>query len=232
MSTHKRMATAEHDWKQGLYAITDAVLLNDDDHLFAACAAALQGGLALLQYRDKSTDAQRRWRQAAKLATLCEAYSVPLIVNDDLELAKRLRDDGYTNVGLHLGQADGSLSRARKWLGSSAIIGATCHGRLDLAERATGEGASYLAFGRFFASRTKPQAPPASLRLLDQAARFGLPRVAIGGIDIDNIVAAREAGAELLATVHGVFGGEDPTLRVRKLKRQLDSASSQLIHKM
>lgn len=231
MSISKRMVTAEHDWKQGLYAITDDVLLNDDDRLFSACSAALQGGLALLQYRDKSTDTQRRWQQAAKLATLCEAYAVPLIINDDLELATRLRDSGLINVGLHLGQDDGSLSQARKQLGPTAIIGATCHGRLDLAERAAGEGASYLAFGRFFASRTKPQAPPASLSLLDQAACFGLPRVAIGGIDTDNIVAAREAGAELLATVHAAFAGVDPKARVLELNRRLDSASSQLIHK-
>ena len=162
-----------------------------------------------------------RWRQARALAALCAEQGVPLIVNDDLALASRLRDAGFSGVGLHLGQGDGSLRQARERLGPQTIIGATCHARLDLAARAADEGASYLAFGRFFVSHTKPEAPPASLALLAGAARFGLPRVAIGGIDGDNVVTARAAGAELLATVHAVFGGGDPEARVRELNRRL-----------
>ena len=77
-----------------------------------------------------------------------------MIVNDDAELAARL------GVGLHLGQTDGSLSAARALLGRQAIIGATCHAQLELAEQAVAEGASYVAFGRFFNSSTKPGAPP------------------------------------------------------------------------
>ena len=220
------MNDKRHDWTRGVYAITDAQLLPSDRQLIEACRAALNGGLALLQYRDKSGDLSHRLRQALALAMLCRDYSVPLIINDDLALARRLRDDGFAGVGLHLGQEDGSLRQAREVLGPEAIIGATCHARLDLAERAADEGASYLAFGRFFASKTKPEAPPATLDLLAEATRFGLPRVAIGGIDIDNVSQARNAGAELLATVHGVFGGGDPESRVRELNARLDSAYS------
>lgn len=220
------MKDIRHDWTRGVYAITDAQLLPGDRQLLEACRAALEGGLALLQYRDKSGDVSHRLRQALALGMLCRDYSVPLIINDDMRLARRLQDDGFTDVGLHLGQEDGSISEARDLLGPEAIIGATCHGRLDLAERATAEGASYLAFGRFFASRTKPEAPPAPLELLAQAECFALPRVAIGGIDIDNIALARKAGAELLATVHGVFGGDNPTARVRELNYRLESGHS------
>jgi thiamine-phosphate pyrophosphorylase len=215
------MIDKRHDWTRGVYAITDAQLLPSDRQLLKACRAALEGGLALLQYRDKSGDLSHRVRQALALAMMCRDYAVPLIINDDLALARRLRDDGFAEVGLHLGQEDGSLREARKVLGAEAIIGATCHARLDLAEKAATEGASYLAFGRFFASKTKPEAPPAMLDLLGEADRFGLPRVAIGGIDVDNVRMAREAGAELLATVHGVFGGEDPEARVRALNTRL-----------
>lgn len=215
------MTDKRHDWTRGVYAITDAQLLSNDRQLLAACRAALNGGLALLQYRDKSGDLSHRLRQALALAMMCRDVAVPLIINDDLALARRLRDDGFTGVGLHLGQEDGSLREAREVLGPEAIIGATCHASLALAERAASEGASYLAFGRFFASKTKPEAPPATLDLLAGAGRFGLPRVAIGGIDIDNAGLARCAGAELLATVHGVFGGDDPEARVRAINARL-----------
>lgn len=220
-----------HDWGRGIYAITDTTLLPDDAQLLGGCEAALRGGLALLQYRDKSGNDELRWRQARALAALCETYDVPLIVNDDLALAQRLRAEGFSSVGLHLGQCDGSLREARARLGFDAIIGATCHARLDFAERATADGASYLAFGRFFASRTKPEAPPASLELLARAGRFGLPRVAIGGIDSDNAVKARDAGADLLATVHAVFGGADPEACVRELNRCLKRHAPEFIHR-
>ncbi|WP_129139763.1 thiamine phosphate synthase [Modicisalibacter coralii] len=208
-------------WRSGVYAITDADLLPDDARLVAACDAALRGGLALLQYRDKSRDAPRRRHQAEALATLCRQHGVPLIVNDDLDLARELREAGFANVGVHLGQEDTPVAVARRQLGDAAIVGATCHARLDLAERAAGEGASYLAFGRFFTSRTKPEAPPADLGLLAEAARFDLPRVAIGGLGADNVGRAREAGADLVAMVHAVFGDGDPAVNVRRLRRRL-----------
>lgn len=217
------MSVSSLRWRRGLYAITDATLLPDDKTLLGACDAALRGGLALLQYRDKSSDQERRWRQASALATLCHDHGVPLIVNDDTMLALRLREAGFEGVGLHLGQRDGGLIEARAALGCEAIIGATCHGRLDLAERARGQGASYVAFGRFFASRTKPDAPPADPSLLAEAARLGLPRVAIGGVDVTTIDTLRRAGADLFATVHAVFGGRDVEARVRQLNRCLNA---------
>ncbi|WP_277810358.1 thiamine phosphate synthase [Chromohalobacter canadensis] len=213
------------DWTRGIYAITDATLLPDDERLFSACERVLSAGPALLQYRDKSADADKRWRQATTLAGYCHDAGVPLIVNDDTALAVRLGARFGTTIGVHLGQQDGALDAAREALGPSAIIGATCHARLDLAERATAEGASYLAFGRFFASHTKPEAPPAPLSLLGDAARFGLPRVAIGGLDVHTMRLAREAGAELLATVHAVFGADDPAVAVRGLQASLGEAA-------
>ncbi|MAX32236.1 thiamine-phosphate diphosphorylase [Onishia taeanensis] len=211
----------EPEWTRGLYAITDEALLSDDQRLFSACDAALRGGLALLQYRDKSDDGEKRWRQASELAARCAAFDVPLIINDDVALAARLRSAGHQRVGVHLGQQDGHVDEARYRLGPMTIVGVTCHGRLELAERAAAEGASYLAFGRFFASRTKPSASPASLSLLGEAKRFGLPRVAIGGIAADNIATVRQAGADLVAAVDAIFGGEDPESRVSELNRRL-----------
>lgn len=207
-------------WQRGIYAITDSSLLPDDRRLLAACESALQGGLALLQYRDKSTDEIRRWRQSQALAELCRRFRVPLIINDDLALTLRLREAGFDGIGLHLGKQDGSLREARRMLGNEAIVGASCYASLAIAEQAAAAGASYLAFGRFFASQTKPEATPASLELLEEAARFGLPRVAIGGLDVDNVARVQDAGGDLLATVHTVFGGADPAERVALLRRR------------
>lgn len=113
---------------RGLYAITDSQLLAGK--FLAYVEAALDGGVTLLQYRDKSSDEARRLREAEKLRELCSRYKTQLIINDDAELAARL------GVGVHLGQTDGPLTPARALLGSKAIIGSTCHSQIELAEQA------------------------------------------------------------------------------------------------
>jgi thiamine-phosphate pyrophosphorylase len=188
---------------RGLYAITDSQLLADG-RLLPYVEAALKGGARLLQYRDKSSNEARRLREAEALAELCLRHGAQLIINDDLELAARL------GVGLHLGQEDGSLSAARALLGGNTIIGATCHARLELAEQARRDGASYIAFGRFFNSQTKPGAPAASPELLEQArARFRLPIVAIGGVTLDTAPGLIARGASMVAVIHALFAAEN-----------------------
>ncbi len=190
---------------RGLYAITDTPLLAGGK-LLPYAAAALRGGARLLQYRDKSGDAMRRFDEAQALAELCRNHDATLIINDDLELAARL------NVGLHLGQGDGSLSSARARLGNDAVIGGTCHAQLELAERAVAEGASYVAFGRFFNSNTKPGAPAATVELLDQARqRFERPIVAIGGVTRENAPDLIARGASLIAVIHALFAADSAT---------------------
>nr|WP_016393491.1 thiamine phosphate synthase [Pseudomonas plecoglossicida]EPB95535.1 thiamine-phosphate pyrophosphorylase [Pseudomonas plecoglossicida NB2011] len=186
---------------RGLYAITDSQLLAG--RFLSHVEAALEGGVCLLQYRDKTDDAARRLREAEALMKLCERYGTRLIINDDAELAARL------GVGVHLGQTDGPLTPARALLGRHAIIGSTCHAELDLARQAASEGASYVAFGRFFNSVTKPGAPAANVELLEQArAQVSLPIAVIGGITLDNAAPLVDHGADLLAVIHGLFGAD------------------------
>ncbi|MFJ3076347.1 MULTISPECIES: thiamine phosphate synthase [unclassified Pseudomonas] len=196
---------------RGLYAITDSQLLAG--RFLSHVEAALEGGVCLLQYRDKSDDAARRLREAEALMKLCERYGTELIINDDAELAARL------GVGVHLGQTDGPLTPARALLGRQAIIGSTCHAQLDLAQQAASEGASYVAFGRFFNSVTKPGAPAANVELLEQArAQVKLPIAVIGGITLDNAAPLVAHGADLLAVIHGLFGvdsAQEVTRRAR-----------------
>ncbi|NIF27754.1 thiamine phosphate synthase [Pantoea sp. Tr-811] len=186
---------------RGLYAITDSQLLAG--RFLSHVEAALEGGVCLLQYRDKSDDAARRLREAEALMKLCERYGTQLLINDDAELAARL------GVGVHLGQTDGPLTPARALLGRQAIIGSTCHASLELAAQAASEGASYVAFGRFFNSVTKPGAPAANVELLEQArAQVKLPIAVIGGITLDNAAPLVAHGADLLAVIHGLFGAD------------------------
>lgn len=195
--------------RPGLYAITDATLL-PPERLIPAVEAALRGGAVMVQYREKSLPFPDRLSQARNLLAACNNARVPLIINDDPELAKRAGASG-----VHLGQSDSSLTLARKHLGENAIIGATCHASMDLAAEAYHAGADYLAFGRFFPSSTKPGAPAASPDILGRARRFGKPITAIGGIALENGESLIRAGADMLAVVGGLFDGDDHLIEHR-----------------
>lgn len=200
----------------GLYAITDGSLLHG--RLLDAVEQALQGGARIVQYRDKSTDSARRHDEAAALRSLCQAQGVPLLINDDVDLAAAIGADG-----VHLGQGDTALAEARHRLGADAIIGITCHDQLDLAAAATAGGASYLAFGAMFASSSKPLARPCPLTTLTAARRFGLPLVAIGGITPDNAGQVIAAGANALAVIAGLWKAPDIRQRARQFAQEFSS---------
>jgi thiamine-phosphate pyrophosphorylase len=201
------------DWpRRGLYLLTPET--PDTDALCARVEIALGAGAALLQYRNKSGDAALKLAQAAALLPLCRRHHVPLLINDDVELAHAVRADG-----VHLGEFDAGIADARRLLGPRAIIGASCYDDAARAERAARDGASYLAFGAFFPSPTKPQARRASAHLLRDAARLGLPMVAIGGITADNARPLIAAGADLLAVISAVFDDPDIGAATRRLAR-------------
>ncbi|PTQ88397.1 thiamine phosphate synthase [Agitococcus lubricus] len=183
--------------KHGVYVITDSLLLHG--RLLEAVEQALIGGANLVQYRAKQATASTRYQEAFALKSLCVAYEVPLIINDDLDLAARLK------VGVHLGRGDGAIELARQRLGDKAIIGATCHNSLEFAAQAVDAGASYLAFGAFYPSPSKPLASLADINILRQAQVFNLPLVAIGGITLDNAPPLITAGANYLAMISEIF---------------------------
>ncbi|WP_421869004.1 thiamine phosphate synthase [Motiliproteus sp.] len=205
---------------QGLYAITDATL-TPDATLLDQVEQALRGGAAIVQYRDKSDQADQRLRQAKALAQLCRRYQRPLLINDDVQLAL---DSGAD--GVHLGQTDGSLEQARQHLGSDAIIGITCHDSLELAQQAQQGGADYVAFGAFFVSATKPDARPAPMKLLAEAKQqLSVPIVAIGGINRDNAGQLIEQGADMIAVIGDLFGHADVQASAQCLNACFDAKS-------
>ncbi|CAK0747692.1 Thiamine-phosphate synthase [Gammaproteobacteria bacterium] len=185
---------------QGLYAIADTSLI-PEEMLVEKVALALYGGACLVQYRDKGTDPGHREWQAVDLLHLCNSFKVPLLINDDVELAAKIGA-----AGVHLGQNDMPVAHARALLGPSALIGVSCHDDLSLALQAERDGASYVAFGRFFPSHTKPFAIQANPDLLTDAKKYlQVPLAAIGGITPDNAKILLAAGADLLAVIHGLF---------------------------
>jgi len=192
---------------RGLYAITDG----PRPDLHAAVESALNGGAAILQYRDKSAESERRHAEAASLLAACRRFGIPLIVNDDVDLAAAIGADG-----VHLGEHDGGIDAARTRLGAAAIIGVSCYDSLDRARQLAAAGADYLAFGAFFPSPTKPLARRAGAGLLRDAKSLGLPLVAIGGITPDNAQPLIEAGADFVAAISGVFAAADPFAAARR----------------
>ena len=188
---------------RGLYAVTPDIA--DTAELTAKVEAALVGGAALVQYRNKTADPELRMVQAGTLRALCQARGVPLVINDDVDVATALDADG-----LHLGKEDRMLSEARARLGPEKLLGASCYDRLESAVAAVRAGADYVAFGSFSASLVKPGAVRAPLTLLGEAKqKLGVPIVAIGGITLDNASQLIAAGADAVAVISALFSAPD-----------------------
>lgn len=189
---------------RGLYAITPEAA--DADTLLRQVSAALEGGIAGLQYRRKKGAAAQ---EAAALAALCRRSGVPFFVNDDLDLALACGADGA-----HLGREDGDIAAARTKL-VGKVLGISCYDSLDAARAAVAAGADYIAFGSVFASPTKPDAVRAPLSLFAEARVLGVPRVAIGGITLQNAPQLLSAGADALAVISDLFDAPDIAGRAR-----------------
>ena len=189
---------------RGLYAITPERA--DPATLLRQVAQALEGGIAMLQYRRK--DGQNA-EEAKLLARMCRKRAVPFIVNDDVRLALESGADG-----VHLGRDDGGLSAARAML-HGKVLGASCYGSLSAARAAVAAGADYIAFGSVFPSPTKPAAVRAPLILFSEARSLGVPLVAIGGITLQNAPQLLAAGADSLAVISDLFEAPDIGERAR-----------------
>jgi len=197
---------------RGLYAITPEE--PDTGRLLALVRAALAGGAAAIQYRSKNASSALRREQARALAELCRSHRTPLIVNDDVGLARESGADGA-----HLGADDGDLAEARRQLGPDRLLGASCYNRLELAIAAKAAGADHVAFGAVFDSPTKPAAVRAPLALFAAArGAVGLPLVAIGGITPENAAGVIAAGADAVAVISAVFDAPDVAARASEFK--------------
>ena len=187
----------------GPYAITPD--LNQTNDLLNKTRQVLEGGVKLVQYRNKSANESLRREQAKLLLSLCREYNALLIINDHLEIAIEIDADG-----VHVGKNDVSDSAAKTQLGHNKIVGTSCYNQLDLAMQAQKDGADYIAFGAFFSSLTKPNAVSVSISLVNQAQKaLSIPIVGIGGIQLTNARTVIQSGCAAIAVCHDLFQAEN-----------------------
>lgn len=197
----------------GLYAITPA--MDCTARLCEMVEQALMGGAVCVQYRNKTANRSLRFLQATEIHRLCRNYNVPLIINDDIDLA--LATDAE---GLHVGKNDVAVAVARKCLAPDKIIGVSCYNQFERALMAQAEGANYVAFGAFFASVTKSDTVPAGIELLRLAKdSIRIPVVAIGGISQHNAAILLRSGCFAIAVCQGLFAGDDICATAREFSR-------------
>lgn len=206
---------------KGLYLITDETL-TPYDRLDECLRPALQNGAKLIQLRDKSSDEATLLQAALKIKALCGEFGATFIINDHVDLAREVDADG-----LHLGRDDEEFELARRIMGKKKIIGVSCYGDIFRAKEFEHRGADYVAFGAFFASATKPNAPTISASLLADAKRIlKIPVCAIGGITAENAPTLLRQGADMLAVISDVWKADDIGMRCRSYKELFDATAS------
>ncbi len=200
----------------GLYAIIDTSITAERE-LLSRAEAVLAGGARVLQYRDKSSDHDKRLSQAQALRDCCRDRQVAFIVNDDYRLAAAVAADG-----VHLGEEDGALSSARDYLGEQAIIGVSCYDQPPLAIQAQRDGADYIAFGRCYPSVTKPGERYVTLEQIRRARQqLTIPIVGIGGINVGNVAPLIAAGVDAVAVIGALFATPDSEVAAKQICEQI-----------
>lgn len=203
-----------------LHVLTDFVFQQRHSHADIA-RLAIRGGAEIIQFREKRAGIRHVVREAAKAADECHARSIPLIIDDRLDVALAVGA-----AGVHLGQKDLPVALARKILGDDAIIGATAD-TIGQARIAESDGASYIGFGPVF--RTASKESPESVRgvdaLADVCAALRIPVIAIAGITAEKVRSVIEAGAHGVAVMTAVTLAEDPESATRELAEAVREAS-------
>lgn len=201
-----------------LYLVTDPRLSGGD--LPGKVEAAIQGGVTLVQLREKEADSRKFLDTALRVREVTECYRVPLIINDRIDIA--LACDA---AGVHLGQQDIPCTIARKILGPNKLIGVTAK-TVEQALQAEQDGADYLGCGALFPSGAKPEAQPMTLSTLSEIlAAVHIPVTAIGGINAENVHLPVEAGANGVAVVSAILGQPDVCAAARKLREKIEAAN-------
>ena len=199
-----------------LYAVTDRSWVGTQA-LYEQVEAALRGGVTCVQLREKELNPEDFLAEAKQIKTLCARYGVPLIINDNVELALKVDADG-----VHVGQEDMDARDVRGLIGPDKILGVTAK-TLEQAQKAQQAGANYLGSGAVFGSTTKLNARPMTKELLQSICEsVHIPVVAIGGIHRGNIASLAGTGIRGAAVVSGIFAAADIEEECRRLRAEID----------
>lgn len=185
--------------------------------LYEQVEKALKGGVTLVQLREKELSEADFEQEAKELLELCHKYNVNLIINDNVALAAKVGADG-----VHIGQSDMGVEKARAILGKEKIIGVTAK-TVEQAKAAEAAGADYLGSGAVFGTSTKKDAKPMDHALLQEICEnVKIPVVAIGGIDGGNILLLKGRKMAGVAVVSGLFACEDIKKAAEDLREKAD----------
>ncbi len=199
-----------------LYAVTDRGWLHGCT-LYEQVEGALRGGVTMVQLREKHKPESEFLAEAVRMKALCASYGVPLIVNDNVEIAIRAGADG-----VHLGQKDMDVHTARRMLGPDKIIGASARTK-ERAQLVQAQGADYIGVGAVFATGTKQDAQVISLeRLREVCGAVTIPAAAIGGISAENVESLADSGISGVAVVSALFAKKDVQKAAQSLIEKLE----------
>ena len=196
-----------------LYAVSDRAWSNSDEEFLSQAKQAIKSGITIFQLREKHTEYEHFREIALKLKPICKQYNVPLIINDNVKLAKEIDADGV------------DIKAAREYLGADKIIGVSAHNVKEALEAENG-GADYLGSGAAFVTSTKTDAGAIDHKVLsDVAHSVKIPVVAIGGINKDNISQLEGLGLDGVAVVSAIFAADDISSAVIDLKAKAEKVA-------
>lgn len=200
-----------------LYLVTNSDNFESEDSFLDAVASALQGGVDILQLREKTMSANKILNLGKKIKQLCLQYDTTFIVNDRVDIALLLEADG-----VHLGQDDLDVKSAREILGDNMLVGISTHAP-EQALKAVEDGADYIGVGPVFATPTKQGRIPVGLEYVKWTSEnINIPAFAIGGIDLDNCTEVLQAGINKLAVVRAIINADSPQKIAEKFIQKLE----------
>ena len=204
-----------------LYAVTDREWVGKQT-LLEQIEDALKGGATIVQLREKKMDKDRFIEEAVQVRALCHEYNVPLIINDNVEVALKSGADG-----VHVGIEDAPVAEIRKRVSADFIIGATCK-TVEQAKAAEAAGADYMGVGAVFPSPTKTNAVRiTNAQLREIVSSVSIPAVAIGGIGYDNVCEIKGSSVSGVAVVSAIFGAENIEKATALLKERVKTVAEE-----
>ena len=204
-----------------LYAVTDRAWLNNDT-LYEQVEKAIKGGVTFVQLREKKLDEESFLNEASEIQKLCRKYDIPFVINDNVEIAKKINADG-----VHVGQSDMKAVNVRAIIGDDKILGVSVQ-TVEQAVLAQKQGADYLGVGAVFPTGSKADAEDVSYETLKAICEaVNIPVVAIGGISVGNVLNLKGSGISGIAVISAIFAAEDIVSATKNLKQLTARAVSE-----
>lgn len=198
-----------------LYLVTDTDLCPRED-LLDTVLNAINGGVSLVQLREKDISSREFYNEALAIKKITDAKAVPLIINDRLDIALAIDADG-----LHIGQTDLPASVARRILGNDKILGLSASNVAE-AEKAVLDGADYLGVGAVFPTTTKKDAHDVGVEMLKDVRKIiKVPIVGIGGINVENLPQIYGTHIDGISVISAIMGKSDPYSASKQLKEMV-----------